>query len=365
MSHPEDDTLHENRLPIPVEGVDVAPGALSGAEHSILRAKWKTLKELAGADWRSWFATPPPRRQWLLERRRRDYNDVGERTEGVLPLGKVAMLAAGGGMGKTMALVQLALAVATGREWLDTFATPNPGPVLIALGEEDEDEFRKRLFDAAQVMRLTDEQAELAADRIVIIALSGTPVALTESDGRGNVKETPFLAELRSQLETGKDWRLVILDPLSRFAGNDTEKDNAVATRFIQAVETLLSAPGGPTVLLAHHTTKTSRTSDSSSDATAARGASGLTDGVRWVANLDQLKDDSELVELKVTKSNYSRKGDPVVLVREWGGALRAERRDEQERRRARAETHGASARRANAKKRDESVDRSENRYPV
>jgi len=298
-------------------------------------ASWKWLGEL-GADW---LDTAPAPRRWLLERvetaaergKRSDPHDVPDRV-GVLPLGKVGMLAAAGGVGKTMALVQLALAVATGRRWLGTFATPNPGPVLLALAEEDEEEVRRRVWNAAAAMQLSDDEKRKALARIVALPLAGTPVALVSGEA-GAIEETDALRALRARLEAldkdGKpkvEWRLVVLDPLSRWAGADTEKDNAAATRFVEAVETLaLHAPGSPTVLLAHHTAKVTRGEGAANDATAARGATGLVDGVRWVANLDNASDGFAVLSIP-TKSNYSRADGfrlDLARDREHGGALR------------------------------------------
>jgi hypothetical protein len=122
---------------------------------------------------------------------------------------------------------------------------------------------------------------------------------------------------------------LIVLDPLSRFAGVETETDNAAATRFVQAIESLTEAPGNPTVLVAHHTTKTSRKGeDPALDATAARGASALTDGVRWVLSMLPEKPDvpgipSPFVHLELVKSNYSPPAPRVTVVREDHGTLR------------------------------------------
>ena len=281
----------------------------------------------------TWMAQPPKPRRWLLERdgEKSHPRDVAD-SVGVLPLGKVGMLAAGGGVGKTMALVQLALAVATGRPWLDTFSTPNPGRVLLALAEEDAEEVQRRVYNAARVMRLTDEQRRDAVANIVVSPLAGCSVALVAGEG-GHVEETDTLRALRARLAKDAEWRLIILDPLSRWAGADTEKDNAAATRFVEAVETLaLQSPGNPTVLLAHHTAKATRGNEAN-DAGAARGASALTDGVRWVANLDN--DGGDAARLTIpTKSNYSRAdGYCVALLRDrdHGGALRPMTRKERD----------------------------------
>lgn len=267
---------------------------------------WKTLRE-----WGSLDNEPPPRR-WLLDRPDDETN--GARRIGVLPLSKVGMLVSAGGVGKTMALVELALAVATGRKWFEHFGVQNPGPVLLALGEEDGEEIWRRVFTAARAMRLTDEQMEKARDNIVALPLAGTSVALVISKD-GATTDTPIMASFRKRLMAAKAWRLIILDPLSRFAGFDTEKDNAAATRFIEAIESLAKSPGGPTVLVAHHTNKTSRTDGSSASASHARGASALSDGVRWVANLERLSDDA--VSFEVTKTNYAPSGPSVPLFRD------------------------------------------------
>lgn len=282
---------------------------------------WKTLGE-----WGSLVNAPPPRR-WLLERPDDECN--GARQIGVLPLGKVGMLVSAGGVGKTMALVELALAVATGRKWLDHFGVANPGRVLLALGEEDQEEIGRRVYQAAHAMRLTQAQIELAAQNIVAMPLAGRPVALVANDN-GATAGTELLSALRKRLDAGTDWRLIILDPLSRFAGVDTEKDNSAATRFVETAESLVRSPGGPSVLIAHHTNKTSRTDGSSVNAAHARGATGLTDGVRWVANLESAGPDT--VHLEVTKSNYAPYGPPVTLYRDsdYGGFLRVQTSAEQ-----------------------------------
>jgi hypothetical protein len=161
----------------------------------------------------------------------------------------------------------------------------------------------------------------------------------------------------------------VILDPLSRFAGLEVESDNAAATRFVQAVERL-TAPlhGHPTVLLWHHTNKASRkdgqsTASDAAAATAARGMSALTDGVRWQANIEALKryeGAPELVSLAVVKNNYGRYPQPVKLMRgaegalrvaapeewkDWEGRDRAARRDEEGEAAAKAEKAEKQAR--------------------
>ena len=321
---------------IPLENPEADAETL-GSDNDIFSDRWKTLQEHADLEW---FTIAPPPRRWLLEHPS-DKDTIPSRAQGVMPLGKVGILSAPGGAGKTMALVQLALAVASGSEWLDTFRTPNPGNVLLALGEEDLDEVRRRIYDAGRLMCLTDEQRLLAARRIVVLPLAGARISLTDETGA----PTPTLEQLRARLSES-EWRLIALDPLVRFAGPDAEIDNHAATMFIETLESLAQAPGTPAVIVAHHTNKASRDAEGDAGAAiAARGASALTDGARWVANLEPDRKQPRRVKLTIAKSNYSPMGPALMLERAEGGALRAETKAEAAQREARAAEVRDSAR--------------------
>jgi hypothetical protein len=332
---------HGERLPAPLR-------AALGAPAVGLAALWRTVADWQAADGAAWFTDEPPPRRWLLKHGR--HTDVRD----ILPMGKVGMLAAAGGVGKTMALVQLALAVATGKPWLPRehngeggFLTPDGGGrVLLALGEEDALEVRRRLYRAGQTMRAarlaTPDELDRAAARIVVLPLAGTPVALVDApDPRiGRAAEPSKLAaDLGELLERGGPWSLVILDPLSRFAGTDTETDNAAATRFVQILEGFTKAPGEPAVLVAHHTTKAARQNGTDDD-TAARGSSALSDGVRWHAALRAERhpegakaDVPRMATFSVVKSNYGAfLAEPLWLARGMHGELRAATDDERAR---------------------------------
>lgn len=334
MSHDDDPTTtngHANATPsFAVEeslGVPPAPTTVTSEPHPILRS-WKTLGELGDV-----FGEAPPRRRWLLRRSAPGLDGCG-----VLPLGKLGILAAAGGVGKTMACVQLALSVATGRKWLEAFdiAPEGIGRVLLALGEEDEEEVRRRLYKAARAMKLTQEDQRHALERIVALPLAGCHVALTQNGDSSSI-ETDAARSLRAKMAENDDWRLVILDPLSRFAGPDAETNNAGATRFIETAESLCSVPGGPTVLVVHHSAQHARGSRPAGggprDASeVARGATGITDGARWVASLESWHTGAteeqlaHLGVLTIVKNNYAPMlREPIWLRRDrdHGGALR------------------------------------------
>lgn len=307
----DNDRAREGSLPRdPAEGAE----PMQKGEAAQWDALWRPLEAAT-------FNERPPPRAWLLDK--------------VLPLGKVGMLAAEGGAGKTIALCQLALSVATGMPWLGTFNVHPAavGRVLLILGEEDAEEVRRRMWNASQSMKLGPSMLAAAQQRIVALSLAGVPCSFLEHNG-AELTDSPFAGWLRRKLgEPGDPWRLIVLDPLSRFAGADAETDNAAATRFIQSVEALTTRTGA-TAIVAHHTNKGARGSDATPTTGAARGSSALTDGARWVATMKSEKlvhGDSTIndrldrvVTIEVTKSNYSKRPAPVTMRHdnEHGGAL-------------------------------------------
>lgn len=266
-------------------------------------------------------ATRPKPRNWLLRDSRKPNHD------GVFPLGKVGMLVAEGGAGKTMALIQLALAIASGSKWLDVFSVRHPGRVLFLLGEEDQEELHRRLY-AASGGRVTRSDGT-----IVSMPLAGIPCSFLSRSDRGAEPSTSgFATALLAYAAANGPWDLVCVDPLSRFAGLDAETDNASATRFVQTLEALATATGA-SVLVSHHTAKVARGGGEVSSA-AARGSTGLTDGTRWVATLSVQRglggtEDAEarerigeVVKFVVSKNNYALHPEPVLLRRAEGGRL-------------------------------------------
>ena len=292
---------------------------------------WRNVAEWGDVDGSAWLAadTEPPSPRWLLKRP--DRGDDGHvRPVPLFPRGKVGMLTAAGGVGKTTALCELALCVATGRRWLGCLEVATPGRVLLALGEEDAEEAHRRLWKAARLLKLTDEQREIAAGRVVVLPLAGHPeMALTQEEGPGTSVETTTARALLARLDdnAGEDdegWALVVLDPASRFAGPDMEKDNAAATRFVQVLERLAGVRGRPSVLVAHHTSQAAR-SEGKATAEHARGATAFSDGVRWQADLrnrPRYEGAPDLVEFTNTKNNYAPRWEGFTLRRGDDGAL-------------------------------------------
>lgn len=273
----------------------------------------RTLHERMESGEADWIASPPPEAPVLLK-------------SGGMPFmrdGRVAAVIAPGGTGKTYALLDLAVAVSTGGKWLDTYDVVHRGKVFLGLGEEDEDEVRRRLWHIAQELDEYDRH-ELARN-LVVVGLMGQPVAMMQRSVDGNVCETAWYTQLRESLIQQGPWRAVILDPWSRWGGPEAETDAHVATYGISMLESLTRTPGNPAVIVAHHTRKIQ--AGVRQDASDTRGSSAFVDGARFVANLGMRT--SGLLELRVTKANYTLPGPPLVLARRKGGGLRPATVDE------------------------------------
>jgi AAA domain/DnaB-like helicase N terminal domain len=309
-----------------LEGARLAIQELTRARGPDIAARMGWLSP--GANWLS-EAPPPPR--WLLYQPHAE-NDftLSIRGPGLLRRGKVGILAAAGGAGKTFALCGMALALATHERWLGFFPVGDDvtGRVVLVLGEEDPEELRRRLFAQASLMGI---HGRTALSGILALPGAGNPhMALTRPEEESGC-ETPFAESLLRYLEleaerAGKGWDAIILDPLSRFAGPDVEIDNAAATRLMQVLERFAGLPGNPAVLVAHHTTKTSRASGDLS-ANSVRGASALTDGARWVGTLEPVEHfdlPQRYARFDVAKSNYAAFPPPVLLVYGPEGGIRA-----------------------------------------
>ncbi len=315
--------------------------------------------------WRTWsremLDTPPAPQPWLLRHPTKDGVECAPLCgDGLLPLGKVGLLTSEGGTGKTYAMVQLAVSVATGRRWLghfDVATEARRGRVCIAMAEEGEGDWHRRVYPTVEALGLDAREKDLVHQRVQPLPLMGKNVALLAPNADGILTETAEYHALRSRLRNDAvrhhpncrksqdprlripcldacmpGWSLIIIDPLARWAGPETEKDNHAATRFIQLMEALTDVPGNPTVIVVHHSSKDARKQGKAD----ARGVGGITDAARWHATM---RADHGDVLFAQQKSNYSI---PMVqdlrLRRGRGGVLRVPSAEEERETEAREE---------------------------
>ena len=266
----------------------------------------------------------------VLAPRRALLTHMGRSHEGELaiPLGELALLVGEGGIGKSWALLQLAISIVTGRSWLG-FKVPADaiGGVAVIMAEEDEDELARRVRTISDRLNLAAHERSMVDARLFPMGLVGKAPELVAPTDEGSVIEGSGFYKLEELLTTRAPeggWRLIIFDPLVKFLPPGAESDNVLASGFVDVIATWpKTLPGCPTLLMAHHTNKQSRKGLGGS-ASAARGASSLTDSFRCQVNIWTEEREKETPEdaaiedilIAITKSNYGPKGTPQKLVR-------------------------------------------------
>ena len=267
-----------------------------------------------------YLTTNPAPRRWLLK--------------DTVVLGKAGAVIAPGGSSKSQWLLQLAVGVATGLPVAEHWEIGEQGSVIVFFAEDDDDEIHRRIKRIQDHLTQKGHGAALKGveNRLYVFSTIGRSMLLTRSSASGEVSATQVVDSITDLAKQLPDLRLIVIDPASRFRGGE-ENSNEDATRFVEALETLAKFTGA-SVMLAHHTNKGSYSADGEPGQGASRGASALTDGLRWQMNLNRLSDrqakeigvDKALlgryVAATVTKTNYSAPPAPVILERLDGGYL-------------------------------------------
>lgn len=223
---------------------------------------------------------PVPEIEWLVE--------------DLIPIGRPAVMAAIGGLGKSFLALDLCLRVAAGPvfgvppRWFghDVLAE---GAVVMLTAEDDENAVHRRLA------AITDEEAlSRAGPRFYAIPLPDFGGALPlVTASRNGPTITEHMVHLIEDVRAIPDLRLVVIDPLQAFTGADVNADPAVAQVLWSALSEI-SALTGATVLVLHHMKKDGahEIKSLSQAREGIRGTSAIVDGARLAMALYPL--DSE-----------------------------------------------------------------------
>lgn len=239
-----------------------------------------------------------------------------------LPAGKLAVLSAPGGTGKSFLLLELALSVAAGEPVIAGISPDAAGPVRYISFEEDEIDLTNRLFALFQTFPISPP-----IETFFPSALEGENLPLVQNAEK-NEEAVKYLENICEGM------RLVILDPLSRLHAAD-ENSNSEMKKLMQV---LISTARKTrcAIIVAHHTNKSAILNGQGSLQQSARGASCIVDDPRLVVTLskkntptnnkksqyeDENEDDDRLV-LVWAKMNGCRPIPPMELVRTPSGVI-------------------------------------------
>jgi len=199
--------------------------------------------------------------------------------DGLIPIGKPGILAAVGGVGKSLSIIQLALSVACGGRWWGKDVKEH-GNVCIMCAEDDLMEIHRRLD-------LLDPQGRRFNSSFDVYVFpvpeQKEPMILMREEG-----VTPIAQELVEELGAIPNLKLVCFDPLQAFTTGNVSSSNE-AGQLWGSYCANISARLGCTTLTIHHLNKGALTNDSDdamSHRQEIRGASSITDSVRWAISM-------------------------------------------------------------------------------
>lgn len=244
-----------------------------------------------------------------------------------LPLGSVGVILGSGGVGKSMAVVHIAHAVATGRDDLGGCllgpGSHKTGRVVYLAGEDSEDIIHHRVHAFAEHIPADrrDEVVSTLARNVDIVPLVGTAPSLLDASGDLN---DDAVASVRG---AARGARLLVIDPLRQFHAGD-ENNNGAVTTVIKAIAQIAHEERC-TIIIVHHVSKAGAKDDP--DASMSRGASAITDNARWVLAITKIsetrcqneglpEDAWRYVAVRKVKANYVEIGAETILSRIRGG---------------------------------------------
>jgi hypothetical protein len=279
QSWPDDDGQEMGARPAPpIDDGFTKLRALIDTKPDDLSPRWASLADIE--------TNPPPLRRWVAD-------------QWIAP-GTLSTLSGTGGIGKSLLAQQLDTCVAAGVEFFG--AAVAGGPVVAWMGEDDNDEVRRR---QRQICRALGVAPADLAERLYIEGRAGRDNLLMVTSPSGEMVETPLFGVLR---ETVADLRpaLVTLDNAAQmFAGNENVR--SLVTQFCNKL-TGLAVEFDCGVLLLGHTAKAEGSEYSGSTAWEA--------AVRTRLWLERKSDGT--TELRRRKANYASTTDDATLRMSW-----------------------------------------------
>lgn len=237
---------------------------------------------------------------------------------GFIP-GTVAGLVSPGGTGKSFFALELACAVAGGKDAnLLGLPVTGEGPVLYLAAEDPPEILHKRLHHIARYMPET--VLEMVNENLFVIPALASGV---------NVLEPKWITEIADR---ATECRLIVLDTLSRLHTLDENKTGE-AKSVMRQLESLAKTVGAG-VLYLHHISKNAALTGGGDAQQAARGSSAFVDDARYCSFLKGMTEEEAkklgvekdqrtfYVRWNANKQNYALPEPDRWFVRRDGGVL-------------------------------------------
>jgi hypothetical protein len=234
----------------------------------------------------------PPDRIWLVD--------------DLIPMAVPGILAAVGGIGKSMEMLKLSMACINGGQWMGKDVTQR-GNIIYVTGEDDRNELWRRLTIVDPNNTRKDALHDLFC---VTVPDLPHPITLVKEDQQG-LNITAIANELFEEIKSLNPV-LVVFDPLQAMisAPVNSNEVGQIWGQYCASMASKLAC----SVISVHHMSKIAlgRSDDTFSYRSSIRGASSLTDSVRWAAIMHHAPEK----EAKFVCQRYGVEYDPNRLVR-------------------------------------------------
>jgi len=184
------------------------------------------------------------------------------------------------------------------------------GKATYLSGEDPEEAMDHRLYALSALY--TDEQCELIDERLTVEQIDSESIDICTSEWFEKIKE----------LAIGRE--VMVIDTLIKIH-KKSEKDNNEMALVLEQMK-FIALETGCAILFLHHVNKSSSQSGMGDDQSAARGASVLTDNIRWQGYMQKMTDvdaqrfgvpttdQHNYLRFGVSKQNYGKKFSPIYL---------------------------------------------------
>lgn len=240
-----------------------------------------------------WDTRPLPPRDWTVKNRFLRRN--------------VSILSGEGGTGKSLIMLQLAVAQILGRDWLRS--VPEKGRVTIINCEEEEKEIVRRLRPILDHYGASFAEIDRGLD---IVSLAGKDAVLAYPDREGRIIPTDLFSELKSRVTDTQPVSIMLDNAADVYGGKEIERTQV--RQFITLLRGLgIAANAG--VLMSSHPSLTglaSKTGLSGSTAwhASVRGRAWL----RTPTTKDGDEIDRDIRELEFMKNQYGPLDETLML---------------------------------------------------
>jgi RecA-family ATPase len=284
---------HDARGRDPIAGTEVvrAPAGLKQIIDVEMNGNGTFEKRKPVSDWAVslWTQGDKPKRKFLVE--------------GMVLAGKSHMLAAEGGAGKTMMLLDLALKIATHskeklQSWCDLpLAEDAGGTVVMLTTEDDMDELHIRLADLDP-----ENTRKTIGKRLIIIPTindGGAFQLVVRDKATGAPKMSDQWIAFCNQIKDIDDLRLVVIDTLNTTLHGE-ENSATIVNEYIQAASADICGQMGAALMVTHHVRKPSQNTKINTPEdmkNSIRGSTALIGAFRVVLGLWHAPDYAERLE--------------------------------------------------------------------